>query len=40
MEKSCLLTLAVISLVLMPGGAVLAEETALEYPCYLLGRLP
>ncbi len=36
MEKSRLLTLAVIFLVLTPGGAALAEETALEYPCYLL----
>ncbi|MHC4593436.1 MAG: LamG domain-containing protein [Planctomycetota bacterium] len=36
MEKSRLLTLAVILLVLTPGGAALAEETALEYPCYLL----
>jgi len=36
MEKSRLLTLAVIFLVLTPGGAAFAEETALEYPCYLL----
>ena len=36
MEKSRLLTLAVIFSVLTPGGAALAEETALEYPCYLL----
>jgi len=36
MEKSCLLTLAVISVVLTPCTAALAGETALEYPCYLL----
>ena len=36
MEKVCLLKLAVISLVLALGGAVLAQVGAFEYPCYLL----
>lgn len=36
MEKVCLLTLAVISLVLALGGAVLADQETFEYPSYLL----
>lgn len=36
MEKVCILTLAVISLVLTLGGAVLADQETFEYPCYLL----
>ncbi|MHC4556233.1 MAG: LamG domain-containing protein [Planctomycetota bacterium] len=36
MEKGCLLTIAVISLVLSPGSVVLAEEGVFEYPYYLL----
>ncbi|MHC4498058.1 MAG: hypothetical protein ACYS21_02970 [Planctomycetota bacterium] len=36
MEKVCLLTLAVISLILMLGGAVSADEVLFKYPYYLL----
>jgi hypothetical protein len=36
MEKVCLSKLAVISLVLVLGGAVLADQVVFKYPCYLL----
>jgi len=36
MEKVCFLKLAVISLVLALGGAVLADQVLFKYPCYLL----